>query len=316
MVAGHARRHGASRANAACQREKAVTDLSELITIEDNGSKCTIAPSIGGSLTSWTVDGQNILRFSSSEAIASADPLQLSSFPLVPYSNRIGHGRFSWAGQQKSVTPNFAPEPHAIHGVGWKRPWTVRHLTRTSCELVIENDADDDWPWPFFASQHLSLAGGALKIESKATNRADQPVPLAFGHHPYFDKAGAFLQFHAETMLTNGNDALPRDNQSIDGVFDFATTRTLAGCDIDHCYAQWDGWACIHWENRPLALEITSDVRAVVVYIPQNSEAFCFEPVPHVNNALNRSDLAPGMPVIQPGESFSTTMVLQTAPAR
>jgi aldose 1-epimerase len=293
-----------------------VTDVSEVITVEDNNSKCTIVPSIGGSITSWAVDGQNILRRSSDDAIASADPLQLSSFPLVPYSNRIGHGRFTWDGQLKSITPNFPPEPHAIHGVGWKRPWTIKHHTPTSCELVMEHDADDTWPWPFIASQHLALTGGALKIMSKATNLSDQAVPLAFGHHPYFDQANASLQFYADTILTNGDDALPRDNHIIDGMFDFKATGVVSGRDIDHCYAHWDGRAVIHWENRPLALEITSNVRAAVVYIPLHGEAFCFEPVPHVNNALNRADLAPKMPVIQPGESFSTTMILQTVPAQ
>jgi aldose 1-epimerase len=316
MAAGHARRNGPARTHAASQGEIKMNRLPEIISIEDSGSKCCFVPSIGGSITSWAVDGQNILRASSPKAIASAEPLRLSSFPLVPYSNRIGYGRFNWAGQTQSIKPNFPPEPHAIHGVGWKRAWTVSHLTPSSCELAITHNADENWPWPFVASQHLELTGGALRITSKATNLSDQAVPLAFGHHPYFDQTGAFLQFDAKTVLTNDTDALPRDSQVIDGVFDFTHPSAVIGRGIDHCYANWNGRAFIQWKPRPLALEILSDVRAAVVYIPKNGEAFCFEPVPHVNNALNRNDLAPAMPVIQAGESFSTTMILQTTPAR
>jgi aldose 1-epimerase len=288
----------------------------ELITIEDNKSRCIIAPSIGGSIISWSIDGQNILRDTYSNDFTPSNPLDLASFPLVPYSNRIGNAHFSWAGQPVSLLANFSPEPHAIHGVGWERPWTVKAQTQNMCELIIEHVADDSWPWPFVASQQLMLTGGGLKITSKATNMFNQAVPLAFGHHPYFDKANASLQFHAEAMLTNGTDALPSDNQTIHGMFDFANSGVVAGRDIDHCYTNWDGRALIRWENRPLALEITSDVRAAVIYIPPDGDAFCFEPVPHVNNALNRMDLNPGMPIIAAGESFSTTTVMQTFPAR
>jgi aldose 1-epimerase len=113
-------------------------------------------------------------------------------------------------------------------------------------------------------------------------------------------------------VLMNGQDALPIDAVVPTGHFDFANVVTVAGRDIDHCYAEWDGEAEIRWEDRPLALHIRSDMKAAVVYIPVGGSAFCFEPVPHVNNALNRPDLSPAMPVIQPGASFSSSIVLQT----
>ena len=59
------------------------------------------------------------LRRTDGTAIETDDPLQFASFPLVPFSNRIADGRFEWDGEQIEIDPNFAPEPHAIHGVGW-----------------------------------------------------------------------------------------------------------------------------------------------------------------------------------------------------
>jgi aldose 1-epimerase len=156
------------------------------------------------------------------------------------------------------------------------------------------------------------LNDGALTITSIAINRASQPVPLAFGHHPYFDLQGASLRFHASGVLMNGEDALPLGADTPEGQFDFSQNGAVAGRNIDHCYTGWDGHAEIRWDGRPLALELRSDMNAAVVYVPYGGAAFCFEPVPHVNNALNRRDLAPAMPIIQPGASFVSNVVLQT----
>jgi aldose 1-epimerase len=281
----------------------------DLITISDNRSQCVLCPSIGGGILRWVVDGQSMLR---SDAAATDSPLMLASFPLVPYSNRIGNAQFLWDGQTVDLSPNFAPEPHAIHGVGWTMPWRIEATDAHCCTLAIEHAGNEQWPFPFAASQSFVLSDGALTITSTATNRADQPAPLAFGHHPYFDQEGASLRFNAAAVLMNGPDALPIDAVVPKGQFDFGNGEAVADRDIDHCYADWDGEAEIRWNDRPLALHIRSDMKAAVVYIPAGGSAFCFEPVPHVNNALNRPDLSPAMPLIQPGASFVANIVLQT----
>jgi aldose 1-epimerase len=281
----------------------------DLIAIRDDRSHCLLCPQIGGGIVGWVVDGQSMLR---GNAAATGNPLALASFPLVPYSNRIGNAQFDWEGQTRHLTPNFEPEPHAIHGVGWTMPWRVEALETHRCTLAIEHEDDERWPFAFIASQSFELRDGALIITSTATNRADQPAPLAFGHHPYFDQQGASLSFNAGAVLMNGPDSLPLDAEVPKGQFDFAKGAAVAGREIDHCYADWDGNAEIRWEGRPLVLHVRSDMKAAVVYIPAGGSAFCFEPVPHVNNALNRPDLAPAMPIIQPGASFVSNMVLQT----
>lgn len=286
----------------------------DLITINNDRSQCVLCPEHGGSILRWAVDGQPMLREPDSDAIAVGNPLMLASFPLVPYSNRIGNAEFDWEGQTVHITPNFAPEPHALHGVGWTTPWRVEAVEAHRCSLAIEHEANDQWPFAFAASQSFELRDGALIITSTAINRANKPAPLGFGHHPYFDEHGASLRFNAGAVLMNGKDALPLDAIAPTGKFDFSKGGVVTGRDIDHCYADWDGFAEIRWTGRPLALKISADMMAAVVYIPVGQSAFCFEPVPHVNNAINRPDLSPVMPVVQPGASFVSTIILQTVP--
>ena len=54
---------------------------------------------------------------------------------------------------------------------------------------------------------------------------------------------------------------------------------------------------------------------AAVVYIPAGADYFCFEPVPHIVNALNLPGHAPAMPLVLPGEVFTASITLAARPA-
>lgn len=288
--------------------------MTDLITISDGDSVCTLRPDLGGSIISWSVAGQDMLRRAGDAALASGDPLSLASFPLVPFSNRIGFARFNWNGQQVDIEPNFPPEPHAIHGIGWTQSWEIGERSPSHCALNLMHSSDERWPWFFSASQKLRLTENGLELQLNATNLADEPVPLAFGHHPYFDQAGAELSFNATSVFMSDALSLPTHAVQPTGMFDFSVNGALTGRDVDHCYAGWDGHARITWSGRPMMLDIKSDMKATVVYVPKDGNAFCFEPVPHINNALNRpGDILP-MPIIAPGESFNSTITFEAIP--
>lgn len=287
------------------------------VMLRVGADRCTILPTPGGGLGGWSVAGQEMLRRADGDAVAAGNPLGFASFPLVPYSNRIGHGRFEWGGAAITLKRNFPPEPHAIHGVGWMRPWIVVDQEPHIATLELHHGGDDDWPWPFEAQQHITLGEQHLTLRLIARNLADVAVPLAFGHHPYFDSAGASLCFAAEAVWMNGDNALPTTKARPAGHFDCTTPTAISGRAIDHCYDGVGGTAHIAWSGRAFALEIasSSSLPAAVVYIPAGGNAFCFEPVPNITNALNRPDMPP-MPVVAPGECFEATITLRAVPAQ
>jgi aldose 1-epimerase len=253
-----------------------------------------------------------MLRTASAAAITAGDPLGMASFPLVPYSNRVGQAVFDWAGQLIHLTQNFLPEPHAIHGLGWQSDWAVDAVSQTAASITLLHSPDDRWPWAFAAHQLISLTDTSLTLDLRVRNLEHHPVPLAFGHHPYFDQAGARLRFAAEQVWMIGEDGLPSSPQVPEGSFDFHNRAAVEGRAIDHCYAGVSGPARIEWDGRSLALEIgsTPQLPAAVVYIPKDGDSFCFEPVPHINNALNLPGARPAMPVIAAGEVFETRITL------
>jgi aldose 1-epimerase len=273
---------------------------------------CTLLAEKGGALTGWTIGDQPMLRNASLEAIADFDPLGMASFPLVPYSNRIADATFVWAGRPYYLARNLAPENHAIHGVGWKLPWEISNCDANYAKLTLNFSGNEGWPWAFVASQEISLTEHQLVLKLSVKNMCDIPVPLAFGHHPYFDQTGAQLEFSAQSVWMSDANALPTTSAKPIGQFDFSESALVEGRNIDNCYAGWDGKAKIRWHGRPYALQITgsSELPAAVVYIPQNGDAFCFEPVPHINNAINMTTASPAMPTIAPGEQFSAQITM------
>jgi aldose 1-epimerase len=230
----------------------------------------------------------------------------MASFPLVPYSNRIGNGTFEWNGNIITLARNFPPEPHAIHGVGFERPWLCAARTADSTLLTLTHQPDASWPWAFKARQRITIAERALTLDLSAINLAPHPVPLAFGHHPYFPQCGAYLTFRARGVWLVGDDSLPSERVAPSGKFDYSQATPVEGGDIDHCFTGWSGSAYIAWPEKPLALEISGSLTlpCAVIYIRHAAEGFCFEPVPHINNALNLREHEPAMPVVAPGETF------------
>jgi aldose 1-epimerase len=295
--------------------ERNAVSVAAPLLLQNGRDRCEIYPAIGGSIGRWSVGDQDMLRVASPDAIDAGDPLGMATFPLVPYSNRIGDAHFSWGGKPVDLAPNFRPEPHAIHGVGWKRCWAVAAHTNQSATLHLSHDADPHWHWPFDAEQEITLGDGVLTLTLRATNRADVAVPLAFGHHPYFDQRHASLHFAAEAVWMSGQDSLPTNAVKPQGQFDFEAAGDVSGRNVDHCYSGINGAAEIRWADRPLRLQISSSPQlpAAVVYVPEGGDAFCFEPVPHINNALNLPGQTPAMPILQPGETTETTITFQVS---
>jgi aldose 1-epimerase len=283
---------------------------TETLTLTHGAARCDILPQVGGSIGTWSVSGQQMLRAASESGIVARDPYATAGFPLVPYSNRIGQGSFEWHGTVMTLARNFAPEPHAIHGVGFERPWQVQTREPDSALLRLTHRPDAGWPWAFEARQRITLTDDLLILEFDAVNLESRPAPLAFGFHPYFPRDGARLTFHAQGVWLVGDDGLPSELVKPTAQFDFSKGLSVDNADIDHCFTGWNGVAIIAWPDKAQALGITAsrELSSAVVYLRRERAAFCFEPVTHVNNALNRSDRESAMPVIAPGDSFEASI--------
>jgi len=284
-----------------------------LIELQAGPLRCVVEPELGGCIAGLWLDGEAVLRELPAEGLQSAR--QAGSYALVPFSNRVGGATLSWQGTQHPLVRNNGDEPHAIHGVGWQRPWTVLENNQLFAMLAYEHKPDASWPFAFDCSQTLRISEDQLELTLSITNQSEQPAPAGLGWHPYFVKrARSRVAFSASGRWEMGPDKLPTERKGSRGL-----DGDCAFLDVDHCYDGWDGVA--HLRDERMHVRITSDLSRLVVFTNDTRPFVAIEPVSHVNNAMNLHAAGKpveelGLRVLEPGESMMGQMTLEVEAAK
>jgi len=247
----------------------------------------------------------------STPVMRSTEPAELetshksASYPLVPYSNRVGHRHFRWQGKDYSNAANFPNNPHSLHGVAWLRHWEVLSFSTGEMTLRYEHQADEHWPFAFTVEQHYSLTPQQLSVRLVFTNTADIAQPVGLGWHPYFPKrAHSRVRAELSGRWESGADQLPTHKVAQHGI-----DGDVSQLAFDHCFEGWTGAA--HISDERLSLQLSSSLPYLVVYTPHDKDYFCVEPVSHVSNAIQMADPAShGLLTIEPGQRADAWMKL------
>jgi aldose 1-epimerase len=289
-----------------------------MLTLQSGGSSLVLAPEIGGAIVGWRLGAVPLLRPPAPDAIMGGNVRGLASFPLVPFSNRIALGRFSWDGIDYALDRNFGDHPHTIHGVGWKRAWEVAAVGAASATLTLRHDAAGEqaraWPFRFEAEQRFTLTQDALQLRLSLHNLHGAAAPAGLGLHPHFPVHRApSLRFSSSHVWLNGVDSLPSREVPLPPEWDHSGGRGVGSAALDNCFAGWDGVATIDWgDGTGLRIEADETFRHVVIYTPPNRPYFCVEPVSHMTDAINRMDVpGHGLRVLAPGETLHGTVMFR-----
>ena len=287
------------------------------ITLRQGELGVTLAPGIGGSIAGFWSDARgtalDLLRPTSADALSRGDPGGLSSFPLVPWSNRIRAGRFTFGGKRVDLTPNL--RGHAIHGLGHRMSWTV--MDRGLSQAVLEHrHAAGEWPWSYRATQRIALTPAGLDVEMVVTNDSETTMPAGLGWHPYFPRtASTTLHARVTGLWLTDSEILP--TVCVTPPPDRDPRRGLAvdRVALDNVFVGWDQEAVITWPERRARLRLTARgaLATLVVYTPPGEAFFCAEPVSHITEAFNLAaagQLDTGMLRLAPGEFARVAMSL------
>lgn len=297
--------------------EESRGDAMHLVELREGGAQALVAPGIGGALAAfrWQHGGEVIdwLRPTSAEPIATRDAGAMACFPLVPFSNRVRAGRFTFQGRDVAlpVTPG---DPNFEHGHGWRQPWTVAAQGPAHATLRYRH-APDRWPWAYEATQRFALANGALAVTVELRNLAAGPMPAGFGLHPYFPatpaarvetRVGGMWETDAEVLPTRHAPVAPE-----------ALPIRVAETALDNVFTGWSRRATIVWPERGAALDLDADAPLdfLVMYTPPGEAFFCAEPVSNATDAFNSplparrdGEAGSGLIVLAPGETAAATV--------
>lgn len=240
-----------------------------MIEITSGKMKAELAPALGGTVLSLSLDGRDILRRARSQEAAAADPREAACYPCVPWFSRL-KGGLDFAGRHYDLAPTLpaCDREHALHGHGWTSPWeiTAQSEDRLVCTLDYA-PKPLGFPFPFRAVQAFSLTPTSFEIALAVTNTGSEPMPAGLGLHPFFPGSGdAQIGFNGECVRFTGRG-------------------------MDDTHENQSGGAEII--NNGMRLAIKSNARFLHLYWPENADFFCAEPITHSPGHFGKKVLAP-----------------------
>lgn len=283
-----------------------------MITLGRGNFELDIAPEVGGAISRFEYKDRPVLRPVPQDSI---DVLEMASFPLVPYANRIAHGTFGIDGKTVRLPLNFGTHPHSLHGHGWQSGWETEAMSRERTTLSFEHAADA-WGWSYTAEQVFMLLEDGLKLSLSLTNRDTKPMPYSLGLHPYFPRcAGSKVAGAVNTMWLADDTMLPTELSPASTLIDLSAGQKVALAPfVDNTFTGWRGPAVITQPELgfEVALKASANAPFLHVFIPQDADFFCVEPTSAMPNAFNRPEAAAetGAAILAPGATATLEMEL------
>jgi len=220
--------------------------------------------------------------------------LKECNYLLLPYSNRIRDGKFSFQGRDFQLDNAIR---HAIHGTLRDQSWQIEKASDTEITATVNSHSSDNfnWPWPISAVCNLSVQDSQINCTLQLTNHGGSAMPVGGGWHPYFVRQ--FLRENPHLTIPvdglypdNDGDCLPTAGpQALPEALNFRVERTLPPDQrIDHCFSGLQAPMQIYWPDADVRvlLQASANCTHAVLYNP-DKPWFALEPVTHANDAIN-----------------------------
>jgi aldose 1-epimerase len=130
---------------------------------------------------------------------------------------------------------------------------------------------------------------------------------MGFGLHPYFaDRSAASIKAQVPAIWRWDHERMPVSKEANPDAENLASGRGIGTLPVTAEYQDWDGSATVEWPEKGICvnLETHPPLRHAVMWIPAGREFFCFEPVSHATDGLNRlstQDPVAGFRILEPG---------------
>ena len=284
---------------------------SASITLTDGLAEVEILPDHGASIARYDflVGGDRVQVFAPVPFDTGPYAGDLASFNLVPWSNRIGNGGFTFDGRFVALEPNLPGDPLPIHGNGFQLPWVPSHQSGAAATFRLHSEGPAEFRYD--AEVAYALADGALTVTLSVANAGERALPFGLGVHPWLPRTPQTeLAFKASGVWLEDDRHLPTERLEIADApsWDYSAGRALPDEWINNAFVGWDGSARITWPERRLALDVTAarTYGTCVVYSPhKDAPFFCFEPVSHPVDVHDAADPeSHGLVVLKPGETL------------
>ncbi len=295
--------------------------MSDIVSINKNNYELKLCPKMGGAIVAYNFikDGvkSKIMRETSLEDIKNNNVLAASSWPLMPYSNRVKNGEFEFDGKKVKLALNMNGVGHPIHGHAYLKEWEV--VEKTDSLIALEyHHQPDEWPYEYKIKETFELLdNGELKADFEVESLCDCAMPFGLGHHFFFHRNDkTIVKVNAKKMWLTDADVLPTEEVNIPADTDISKGLLVEENPMDTTFSAFAGDAEVVWPdtNSSVTINADSDYKFAVVFCPKGENFVCVEPVTNRTDAFNayaNGDKNTGTLILNPRAKYSVSATVK-----
>jgi aldose 1-epimerase len=201
--------------------------------------RATIAE-VGASVREYAVGSRDVVLPFAADRIAPA----YSGAVLVPWPNRLGDGRYTYAGVDHQVALTEPERSTALHGlVAHVRFTPAPDAPPPTTSVTLEHHLvpTAGYPFPLRTRVTYTLTDAGLGVTVTTTNLGDETAPYGIGFHPWLSPGDATvdectLRLDADSRVTIDDRLLPTGTEPVAGSYDLREPRLLAGVALDDAF--------------------------------------------------------------------------------
>jgi galactose mutarotase-like enzyme len=222
---------------------------------------------------------------------------------LHPWANRLGAFAYTVDGTTVQLRrEDLYLEEHGLplHGLrAAVTGWEVEHAGTT--RLVAGRDVDHRaFPFPHRVRVEAELSPTTLRLTTSVT-AGERPVPVTFGHHPFFRLPGAprtewFVALPVDEHIAVDENLIPTGERTPAGDLD----GPLGARTFDDGYTYAGGPFVLAGGGRRIEVVFERGYGFAQVFAPSIADLVCFEPMTAPADALRHEPR-----VLAPGEAFT-----------
>jgi aldose 1-epimerase len=236
-----------------------------------------------------------------------------AGIPLLhPWANRLGGPHYSAAGRDVNLDLSsrlLHLDNHGLpmHGVPWSLlSWKVTETRQDFLAARLDWSGELLAVFPFRHNLEMAatLRLDSLTIETILVPRADDPVPVSFGFHPYFGiaelpRAEWRLKLPVMRRLLLDQRGIPTgEEENFDGL-----DAKLGDLHFDDGFGllKEQSSFVIEGAGRRITVEFLTGYPYVQVFAPKDKDYIALEPMTAPTNALTNGH---GLRLVKAGEQF------------
>lgn len=204
-----------------------------------NGALSASVDTAGGTLLDLRVGGRSLLAGPG----RVAPDLGHHGAVLAPWPNRVGHGRYAFAGTTHQLPIDDLPYGHAIHGFAYRHLWRLDHRSEVQVTMSTTVGPAPGYPFQVGLQVTYRLDEDRLVCDASWTNCGSAIAPFGLGFHPYLRPGPSpletwTLQVPADlAMASDPATRLPLPPEPVAGTpADYRSPRALGDAAFSRAY--------------------------------------------------------------------------------